>query len=187
MDALRAIRQHKGLSQRQLASLAGLSYKSIQLVESGRHNVEIATLQKIATCLGYPHHILEARVNALFALPPDAIAVVAEWIASEGEDTWQIWVMGFVDAFRQAGDPLPFILDPPRGSARIQALLASTVEALCAERAIASPAWTAAVAPLDRPWFVAGVENLKATAVAESPIYFRRRNIFVLGNFLDRV
>lgn len=39
---------------------------------------------------------------------------------------------------------------------------------------------------LPEPWFVAGVENLKATALVESPLPFRRNNIFVLGNFLSR-
>jgi hypothetical protein len=33
---------------------------------------------------------------------------------------------------------------------------------------------------------VAGRESLKAMALVESPVWFRRRNIFVLGNFLDR-
>jgi hypothetical protein len=31
------------------------------------------------------------------------------------------------------------------------------------------------------------VESLKATALVESPAPFRKRNIFVLGNFLSRV
>ena len=40
---------------------------------------------------------------------------------------------------------------------------------------------------LDKPWFVSGFENLKSTALIESPLNFRKRNIFVLGNFLTRV
>jgi hypothetical protein len=39
---------------------------------------------------------------------------------------------------------------------------------------------------LPAPWFVAGVENLKASALVESPVQFRRNNVFVLGNFLAR-
>jgi hypothetical protein len=37
------------------------------------------------------------------------------------------------------------------------------------------------------PWFVSGMENLKAITLVESPLHFRRRKIFVLGNFLSRV
>ncbi|NCO37375.1 MAG: hypothetical protein COZ06_23865 [Armatimonadetes bacterium CG_4_10_14_3_um_filter_66_18] len=40
--------------------------------------------------------------------------------------------------------------------------------------------------PLPEPWFVSGIENLKATALVESPTHFRKRRIFVLGNFLER-
>lgn len=41
--------------------------------------------------------------------------------------------------------------------------------------------------PIQPPWFVAGMENLKAIALAESPLRFRLRKIFVLENFLSRV
>jgi hypothetical protein len=40
---------------------------------------------------------------------------------------------------------------------------------------------------LEEPWFVTGIENLKAMAIVESPVFFRRRLIFVLENFLSRV
>jgi hypothetical protein len=39
---------------------------------------------------------------------------------------------------------------------------------------------------LSEPWFVSGMENLKASALLESPLPFRRNNVFVLGNFLSR-
>ena len=48
------------------------------------------------------------------------------------------------------------------------------------------PQWTAAVGCLDRPWFVSGFESLKASALVESPVPFRSRNVFVLANFLER-
>lgn len=37
------------------------------------------------------------------------------------------------------------------------------------------------------PWFVSGMENLKAIASAESPLSFRWRKIFVMEIFLSRV
>ena len=40
--------------------------------------------------------------------------------------------------------------------------------------------------PAKPPWFVSGMENLKAIALAESPLRFRIRKIFVLSNFLSR-
>jgi hypothetical protein len=69
---------------------------------------------------------------------------------------------------------------------RERALLNSTACALAAELRDAPPWWAMRPLLLPDPWFVAGVENLKASALVESPIQFRRNNIFVLGNFLSR-
>ena len=93
----------------------------------------------------------------------------------------------FVDAFRR-GREKALVDRPPVEElpGRLQALLASTVEALCAELALPPPTWCAGIAGLAEPWFVSGIENLKAMAIAESPVWFRKRGIFVLANFLDR-
>lgn len=39
---------------------------------------------------------------------------------------------------------------------------------------------------LPRPWFAGGLKNLKAILLAESPVAFRRRNLFVSANTLSR-
>lgn len=69
---------------------------------------------------------------------------------------------------------------------RERALLNATACALATEFRQAPPWWAMHPLTLSEPWFVAGVENLKATALVESPLAFRRNNIFVLGNFLSR-
>jgi hypothetical protein len=50
-----------------------------------------------------------------------------------------------------------------------------------------SPEWVLNVPACKDPWFVSGIENLKAIALVESPLFFRIRKIFVLENFLTRV
>ena len=69
---------------------------------------------------------------------------------------------------------------------RERALLNSTACALAAELGDAPPWWAMRPLLLPEPWFVAGVENLKASALVESPLPFRRNNVFVLANFLSR-
>lgn len=69
---------------------------------------------------------------------------------------------------------------------RERALLNATACALARELGEPSPWWAMRPLTLEDPWFVAGVENLKASALVESPIHFRRNNVFVLGNFLSR-
>lgn len=69
---------------------------------------------------------------------------------------------------------------------RERALLNATACALAAELGQSPPWWAQRPLVLPEPYFVSGVENLKASALVESPIQFRRNNVFVLGNFLSR-
>ncbi len=103
------------------------------------------------------------------------------------DDSWKLQMGEFVDDVRRKTRTLLSEPDFFRSDERLQALAASMAEALSAEQGAESvPEWAARVPPLKQPWFVAGMESLKATALVESPVYFRRRNIFVLGNFLAR-
>ncbi|MEZ4866479.1 MAG: hypothetical protein R3C14_34490 [Caldilineaceae bacterium] len=100
---------------------------------------------------------------------------------------WSIFLMDFVDDFRYYKN-LAAIAEPFQTTDQaFDALLASTAEYLCDELGLATPAWLAAVPGCKTPWFVSGIENLKAIALAESPLRFRIRKIFVLANFLSRV
>lgn len=100
---------------------------------------------------------------------------------------WKVALFDFVDSFRLHRDPLmirePYILDDER----IDAVLASVIEDLCDEMNMPVPAWLADVPPCREPYFVSGIENLKASALAQSPTRFRLRKVFVLDNFLSRV
>lgn len=86
---------------------------------------------------------------------------------------------------RRRFDPLKRLYSRSRRT-RERALLNATACALASELGEAPPWWAMHPLVLPEPWFVAGVENLKATALVESPLAFRRNNIFVLGNFLAR-
>jgi len=100
---------------------------------------------------------------------------------------WQIYLMDFVDDFRYYKNPAaisePFILSEER----IDAMLASAASTLCDELEIPIPQWIEKVPAVHAPWFVSELENLKAISLVESPLQFRRRKIFVLENFLQRV
>lgn len=166
MTSLRALRERQGYSQRELAKRAGVAFRTIQLLEWGKHDARLSTIAKIDKALG------EEAIN--------------EESPRSLED-WKPALFGFVDAFRREPGPKRISEPPsPKLPARLQALWASVVESLCAERGVEIPLWCGGVGPLRDPWFVSGVENLKASALVESSAWFRKRNIFVLGNFLDR-
>ena len=51
-DAIRRVRNAKGLTQEQLAAKAGLDPRSVQKIESGSTNVLFTTLVRLKTGLG---------------------------------------------------------------------------------------------------------------------------------------
>jgi hypothetical protein len=100
---------------------------------------------------------------------------------------WRIWLMDFVDDFRYYKD-IAMISEPfELTDDKVDALIASTVESLCDEAGFDVPEWIENIAAAKEPYFVSGIENLKATALVESPLRFRIRQVFVHENFLTRV
>ena len=95
--------------------------------------------------------------------------------------------MDFVDDFRYYKDAEMIAESFELTDEKIDALLASTVEYLCDELKITPPKWLDKVPPSIEPYFVSGIENLKATAIVESPLRFRIRKVFVSEDFLSRV
>jgi hypothetical protein len=98
-----------------------------------------------------------------------------------------VTLMDFVDDFRYYKDPAVLKHTFHTGDERWDALIASTVDYLCRELKITAPSWLSSVPACKDPWFVSGMEDLKAIALVESPLPFRLRKIFVLENFLSRV
>jgi len=102
-------------------------------------------------------------------------------------DNWAMHLMNFVDEFRRVRDPRALELPFAFTNDRMDALLASTAESLCDEINLETPEWLSRVPAANHPYFVSGLENLKAVSLVESPLRFRVRKIFVLENFLNRV
>lgn len=70
---------------------------------------------------------------------------------------------------------------------KYSAYVAAMVEELCFRNKIEIPDWVwDKKYRLKEPFFVGGLESLKAFLIAESPLSFRRRNIFVSANVLQR-
>lgn len=100
---------------------------------------------------------------------------------------WCVHLMDFVDDFRYYKDQRALVEPFALAGDKMDALLASTAEALCDELGFETPSWLAEIPACEEPYFVGGFENLKAISIVESPLRFRIRKIFVLENFLSRV
>lgn len=187
MEIVRKTRETRGLSQRALAEKSGVSFRCIQQLESADHNWRVSSVERVARALGLPTGALRYQMDRLFSLTTDSVAEVSLLIHQDGFASWPTHLFNFVDRFRASRDR-ELVERPPIEDLdeRLKALIACTVEMLCSEMETASPAWCRGIAPLTMPWFVSGIENLKASALVESPAYFRSRNIFVLQNFLSR-
>ncbi len=71
---------------------------------------------------------------------------------------------------------------------KYKAYIAAAVEELSLKNNLEIPAWVFEKKYfLKEPFFVGGLESLKAFLIVESPLPFRRRNIFVSENVLHRV
>lgn len=102
-----------------------------------------------------------------------------------------------LDDFRQRratpAEKMELVAEPPvwfhtEQYADSNAYLAAVAETLCREAGLEPPSWTEApLCYLSRPWFACGLETLKAILLVESPVPFRRRNLFVSANALSRV
>ena len=114
------------------------------------------------------------------------IAATKLRIGSEPE-WWKIALMDFVDDFRRHKDPEAVREPFEQDDEKMDAVLASVAESICDELKLTVPRWLNEVPACKEPYFVSGLENLKATAIVESPLRFRIRKVFVLENFLYRV
>jgi hypothetical protein len=103
------------------------------------------------------------------------------------EKWWPIHLMNFVDDFRRSKEPRAIEAPFRQSERRMDALVAATVESLCDELGLEPPEWLEEIPESEEPWFVSGLERLKAIAIVQSPLRFRMRKIFVLENFLNRV
>ncbi len=106
---------------------------------------------------------------------------------NKDESNWRIYLMDFVDDFRRRKSVEPIVEPFLQTGDRMDSLLASTAEALCDELQIEAPGWLSGIPACKDPYFVSGLDGLKAFALLQSPLRFRIRKIFVLENFLSRV
>ena len=100
---------------------------------------------------------------------------------------WRIELFEFVDDFRKHPNPELIAQKPSQKDARLYSLTSSIILYLCHERKVNPPAWVIQESWLPTPYFVGDFQSLKATALLECPIEFRRNNVWVLSNFMERV
>ena len=79
--------------------------------------------------------------------------------------------------------PCPQIELPPR----LMNIVAAMIEHAAQRKAVNPPVWTSGVRPLAAPEFATDLQGLRLHLLVNSPVAFRRRNLFVDASVGDRV
>ena len=180
-------RLNRNLSEETVAAKASVSRLTLRQAERGEGNPTLKTLDRIAGSLGMELLVLVVPLETPVDSSASTVAVSLK-ACHDGFETWPLHLMELVDAFRKTRDLRLLALPPVRElDERLKALLASTVVFLCEEAGVPSPTWAVEPRFLPKPWFLSETESLKAMAIRDSPLAFRRNNIFVQDNFLVRI
>jgi transcriptional regulator with XRE-family HTH domain len=141
---IRFERESLGLSTRDLAALAGISYPTISRIENGHEDPRWDTLSKIAAALG-------KTLVPTFETRP--ILRLADIDCATGEPDWTR-LRSFADQITLHPEwTATAIADAPSpGSPLMSNLLAAIAEKLADDAKIQRPGWTKQIAPLESPW-----------------------------------
>lgn len=121
-------------------------------------------------------------------IAPDTLSKVAFLVVGQSGD-FDLLLSEFLDAFYQSPDRRQSMIDEaPRAIGGFEdAWLGAVAEHLARRWNLGIPDWVDQPGRfLARPFFAGGLESLKAILLAESPLAFRRRQIFVEAEPLRR-
>jgi transcriptional regulator with XRE-family HTH domain len=191
-ELLRQARLDAGLSLRALGDRASTSAATLATYEAGRKEPRISTLQRLVDATG---GALVLEVQGLHRRWPSAQATAGAITAAlRDSDERQALrtALDFLDRIRGA-DPREHVdlvtaPAPLCGDTRFDALIAAIVEDECATAGVLIPAWTSEAERFVRPfWFVSGIPDLHASALAHTPIAYARHGVFTAEDELSRV
>ena len=196
---MRDIRRRAGLSQRALASRAGVPQPTIAEIEVGRREPSITLLSRLAEAteceLKVDLQPLPTRSAVATSNRIRDLLVRAEgerWSRAEREDAALRAIIDFKDALQSAStdDFSRLVSTPPglTGDTRWDAFIAAVVEDEAATRAVTTPRWTDEKARFARPiWYLSDNRELHAWELAMAPGAFVRHGILAAKQELQSV
>ena len=160
-----------------VAHEAGINKSTVSRYVSGERDYSLENFEKVKKAVEViERNNLRGRTSARQATQRVCL----------GED-WRIPYFEFVDSFRATHCEHLFLERPVDGlDIRSLALICSIVMQLCDETKTPPPKWAMLSLELEAPWFISKFINLRAISLVDSPVFFKRNNIFVGSDFLER-
>ena len=169
---IRMEREALGLSMRDLAALAGISYPTISRIENGHEDPRWETLTKIAAALG-------KTLAPTFETRPILRLADIGVDGATGEPDWTR-LRAFADQITLHPEwTAAAIADAPApdSSSFMSNLLAAIAEKLAEDAKIQPPGWTRQIEALESPWEAPATPRRRAMNVESTPARFAARNI----------
>jgi transcriptional regulator with XRE-family HTH domain len=189
---LRDSRRAAGITQQELADLAGTAQPAIAAYESGTRTPNLETLRRL---LGACDHDFELVARPRTRRGSASLAELAQTISEDlacGDERDALRLLfGFADDFRGSSRPgrLALLTDEPRstGDARFDAALAGTAEFFASEGTLTAPSWVDGPKRFVEPWwFVVSRVAFHAYTLANTPACFARHGVFIAREVFDR-
>jgi transcriptional regulator with XRE-family HTH domain len=189
-------RHRRGLTQRELATRAGVPQSTIAAIEAGRRNPTVDLLTRIAERgrLGLGLRVTRA--------PRDSAAATGRRVAEAlttadhdprwREDAALRAVLDLRDRLLRADDLAlaPLVADPPglSGSGRWDAFIAGVVEEICCRADRNPPPWTQEPERFTRPfWYLADGETFREWERLTVPAALLRHGVLAAAKELESV
>jgi transcriptional regulator with XRE-family HTH domain len=171
-------RNRLGLSVRDVATLAGVSYPTVSRIENGHEDPRWSTVVKLAEALGID----------LPGQPSLSVTRLADLTGAYDRNSLGEVQLDFT-ALRAVADYLDLhpaqlgrVIAPapdPSGLPVLDNVLAAMAETLADGAGVARPAWVLAVAPLTMPWMSPGTPAMRARHMAGTGPQFAQRKVHV--------
>ena len=183
---LRRERTQLGLSTRDLARLAGVSYPTVSRIENGHEQPRWATLQKMFAVLGQGLAPMASERDQL-RLADLSEAWMNDATATEHPDWTQLKALADQMSLRPALIAQAIYPEPPRSqSALMDNLLAAIAEKIADDAGIARPRWTRTRPGRKEPWSPPGRTSKQTAGAAAIPTQFARRGLLVPASAIWR-
>lgn len=178
-EVLRRARLEAGLTQDELAVLAGTSQSAIAAYETGAREPSWSVLERMVRASGHQLRLEVQPDPAVFR-----IADLADELADTPEEAVRLrTVFEFLRGAAEDGQPVRLLVgSEPRstGDARFDALLAAIAEDLCVHAGVRPPDWVHDDGRiLEGMWWVSDLPSARAAALVHTPASYRRRGIMI--------